>query len=751
MKQIIYYPETGEFHLSNDRISYLMKILRNGHIGHVYFGARLPEKEEYGYFMQLKSTSHTSYLYEDDYMTSLEHARLEYPCYGTTDYRVPAFEICQENGSRITDFRYESHRILHTKPVLEGLPALYTETEDEALTLEITLRDSLIGAKMILSYTIYEAYDAIARNVRFINEGDAKLHLTRALSLAMDMYDADFDLITLDGAWARERFVNRRTLGSGLQGVYSARGCSSAEHNPFFALAGKNTTENMGEAYGFTLVYSGNFEACVDVDRLDRARVLLGINSFQFDWLLAPGESFQTPEAVAVFSPKGLNGMSQTFHSLFNQRLVRGPWRGKERPMLLNNWEGTYFNFNEEKILEIAKQTKELGLELFVLDDGWFGKRDDASSSLGDWYADKDKLSNGIGGLAQKVRDMGLSFGLWIEPEMVNRDSELYRKHPEWAVQVPGRHMSHGRGQYVLDFSNPEVVDYIFEMLSAVFREGKVDYVKWDMNRDITEPFGGTLESERQGEFFHRYILGVYRLYEMFVREFPDTLFESCASGGARFDAGMLYYAPQAWTSDDTDAVERLKIQYGSTFAYPVSSVSAHVSAVPNHQLSRITPLKTRAEVAYFGDFGYELDPGKLTDEEKDEIRGQVSFYKKYRKLFQFGTFYRLLSPFDRHLRTAWMVVSEDKKTAAVASYKTLSRPNPGNVRIRLEGLIPEQKYRCSRNGEVYFGEELMKMGFLPDLEATGATVRNPAVIYKDTGKDSGDFTSQLYLLEAVK
>ena len=751
MKQIHYDPQTKEFHLFNDRISYLIKILRNGHPAHLYFGARLPEDRSYGYFLQLKTTSHTSYVYEDDFMTSLEHARLEYPCYGTTDYRLPAFEIRQENGSAITDFKVVSHEIINGKPSLEGLPALYAEGEDDCLTLEITLEDELIQTKIILSYTIYEDYDLIARNVRFINEGDQKLHIGRALSLSMDLFEADFDLITLDGAWSRERHIHRRPIENGLQGVYSARGCSSAEHNPFIALCRKETTERSGEVYGFTLLYSGNFEAVVEVDRMEHSRVMMGINSFGFDWVLEGGQQFQTPEAVAVYSEKGLNGMSREFHNAFNRRLVRGPWKEKERPILLNNWEGTYFDFTEDKLLALASEAKELGMELFVLDDGWFGHRDDTTSSLGDWFDDVRKLPSGIRGLSEKIHAMGLSFGLWIEPEMINRDSELYRKHPDWLVGVPERPLSHGRGQYVLDFSDPEVVDAIYEMLEKVLREGKVDYVKWDMNRDITEPYSRTLGADRQGEFFHRYILGVYRLYEKLIEAFPDILFESCASGGARFDAGMLYYAPQAWTSDDTDAVERLKIQYGTSLVYPVSSISAHVSAVPNHQVRRITPLKTRAETAYFGDFGYELDPGLLSKEEKEEIKAQVSFYKKYRRLFQFGTFYRLISPFDPPQRTAWMVVSEDKKQAAVAVYKTLARPNPGSLRIRLEGLEGKTKYRCSRDGEIYYGEELMKMGFLPDLEYTGSAVRDAAVKYKDSGKDTGDFTSQLYVLEAIE
>lgn len=749
MQQIYFNPKTMEFHLQNDRISYILCVLANGHLGHLYFGKRLRNRQSFQHLVQLRSQSHTQYVFPNDYLFSLDVVRQEYPCYGSGDYREPAFELLQENGSRISDFVYKSHRIYTGKERLEGLPACYAEA-DEVHTLEITLEDALLQSSLTLSYSIYDQYDVICRSVRLENHGTQCLTINRMLSMSIDLYDSDFDMVHLDGAWARERHISSRPLTKGIQSISSARGASSADHNPFLVLKRRQTTESMGECYGFCLIYSGNFLAQVEVDRYDVARVGVGIHPFGFCWKLKPGESFQSPECVAVYSAGGLNGMSQNLHGLFNRRLVRGTWRERERPILLNNWEATYFKFDEEKLLGIAGKAKELGVELFVLDDGWFGKRNDATSSLGDWYSDRSKLPEGVEGLSRKIEALGLKFGLWIEPEMVNEDSNLYRAHPEWVVSVPGRRKSLGRSQYVLDYSNPEVVDAIFRMLETVFAGTRVSYIKWDMNRNITEAFGSSLPEERQGEFFHRYILGVYALYERLIARFPETLFESCASGGCRFDAGMLYYAPQCWASDDTDAVERIKIQYGTTLAYPVASMGAHISAVPNHQVSRNTSLQMRCNVAYFGAFGYELDPNALSQEEQQQIREQIAFYKKYRKLIQFGDFYRLKSPFENQGDAAWMVVSRDRKTAVVASYKVLATPNPPLKRLLLQGLNPSLEYGCTGRKETYFGDELMNLGFLTDLEYTGSTVR-AATDRKNCGIDRGDFTSQLFVLKAVE
>ncbi len=487
MAKILFNEATKEFHLQNDRISYIFCIMENGQLGHQYFGKHLTHRDSFQHFIQMRTQSHTAYVYENDFLFTLDTIRQEYPSYGTTDFREPAYQIKQENGSRITEFVYKNHEIYKGKKKLKGLPATYTAAEDDAVTVEILLEDELLSVQMVLSYTIYEDYDAICRNVRFVNNGEQNLDLLRAMSMSVDLYDSDFEMIHLDGAWARERHKKKRKLVTGIQSISSARGASSPDHNPFIALKRPYATEEQGDAYGFCLIYSGNFLAQVEVDRYETARVSMGINPFEFTWHLEPKGEFQTPEAVMVYSPAGLNGMSQNFHELFNHRLVRGIWREKERPVLLNNWEATYFNFNEEKILKIAEKAKNLGVELFVLDDGWFGKRDDSGSSLGDWYSDLDKLPEGVEGLSRKIEAMGLKFGLWFEPEMVNKISRLFEEHPDWVIKTPGRHMSHGRNQYVLDFSNPAVVDHIYQMMEKVLKNSCISYVKWDMNRNITE------------------------------------------------------------------------------------------------------------------------------------------------------------------------------------------------------------------------------------------------------------------------
>ena len=751
MAEILWNEKTREFHLRNDRISYILCILENGQLGQLYFGKRLHQRDSFQHLIQMRTQSHTAYVYEHDFMFTLDTLRQEYPSYGTTDFREPAYQIAQPDGSRVTAFAYQGHEIFAGKKKLEGLPATYVNREDEAVTLEITLADAQIGTEMVLSYTIFDRQDAIARSVRFTQKGEQTVRLNRAMSASIDLYDDDYEMIHLDGAWARERHMVTRKLAGGLQAVSSARGASSNEHNPFIALKRPHTDEYAGEVYGFCLVYSGNFLAQIEVNRYDSARVMIGINPFEFGWVLAKGESFTTPEAILVYSDQGLNGMSRNFHSLFNNNLVRGPWKLKERPVLLNNWEATYFKFNEEKILQIAAKAKALGGELFVLDDGWFGHRDDDNSSLGDWYSDKNKLPEGVEGLSRKVAALGIRFGLWFEPEMVNIDSDLYRAHPEWVIGAPGRHKSPGRNQYVLDFANPAVVDYIYGLMEKVLKNSEISYIKWDMNRMITEAYGSCLPPERQGEFFHRYILGVYDLYERLIQAFPDILFESCASGGARFDAGLLYYAPQAWASDDTDGVERIRIQYGTSLVYPISSIGAHVSAVPNHQMNRMTSLDFRAHVAYYGAFGYELDPNQMTEEEQEKIREQISFYKKYRALIQYGTFYRLESPFENRGDAAWMVVSADQKQAIFTNYKVLANPNPKTKKILLAGLDPDRPYRSSRDGQIYYGDELMNMGFLLDEEFTGSNARSATVLRKNSGTDKGDFTSHLVILESVE
>lgn len=529
----------------------------------------------------------------------------------------------------------------------------------------------------------------------------------------------------------------------GIQSIQGVNGtCSGAEHNPFMALKRPEAGEDYGEVYGFSFVYSGNFLMQTEVSTFDMTRVLVGINPESFSWCLKEGDSFQTPETVIVYSNQGLNGMSQTYHRLYRKKLMRGEWRDKARPILLNNWEATYFDFNEEKILNIARKAKEAGAELFVLDDGWFGARNDDYRGLGDWYANLEKLPEGIPGLSRKVEDMGLKFGLWVELEMVNKDSDLYRAHPDWLIGVPGRFESHARHQHVLDFSRKEVVDAIYDMIAKIISESSISYIKWDMNRYMTEPYSRGMSPEHQGEIMHRYILGVYDLYNRLTSRFPQILFESCASGGARFDPGMLYFAPQTWTSDDTDANERTKIQYGTSYVYPLVSMGSHVSAVPNHQIYRTTPIDTRANVAYFGTFGYELDLNLLSAQELEAVKSQIAFMKQYRELIQVdGDFYRILSPFKGN-ETAWQVVSQDKSQSIAMFYQRLNKVNGSWLRLKLKGLQKDMLYKVTLTSDEEksykaYGDELMYAGVPVDRE-----------LFNEKG---GDFTSLLYVIEKTE
>lgn len=731
---IIYHEASQEFHIFNNEVSYIIEIMENKQLSNLYYGKRIHDKESFHYLHEEMPRSQAVFSCPPPSVLCLQYTKQEYPSYGTGDFRYGAFTIKQENGSSITDFKYVSHSIYSGKKKIEPLPATYIEKDEEATSLEIVLYDQVIDTHLILTYTIYEELPVITRHAKFIHNGEETIILTNAMSGCVDLPDPDFDMIHLSGAWSRERYVKIRSLEQGVQSIYSMRGASSTEHNPFIALKRKETTELLGEVYGFSLVYSGSFLAQVEVCTHDMTRILMGIHPNNFEWVLHKGESFQTPELVMVYSDEGLNKMSQTYHKLYRTRLARGVWRDRERPILLNNWEATYMDFNEEKILNLAAKAKEVGIELFVLDDGWFGTRNDDNQGLGDWYPNLEKLPNGIAGLSRKIEEMGMKFGLWIEPEMVNKNSELYRKHPDWIISAPERFESPSRQQHVLDFSRKEVVDYIHAMISKVIRESKISYIKWDMNRYITECYSRGAKPDEQGMVMHKYILGVYDLYTRLTNEFPHILFESCASGGGRFDPGMLYFAPQTWCSDDTDAVERMKIQYGTSFVYPISSIGAHVSAVPNHQVNRVTPLETRANVAYFGAFGYELDLNKLTDEELEQIKEQITYYKKYRKLFQQGVFYRLKSPFKGN-DTAWMVVSEDKTEAIAAYYQRLNKVNANWLRYKLTGLNPDMLYKVTGFGktEMYYGSELMNAGL---------------VIDRKRFKAIGDFASVLFNIE---
>ena len=748
--KIYVHEKTRTFHLQNDKISYIMTVLEGGYPGQLYFGKRIHDREEYPWLVEGALRSHAALIVDDDRCLSLEHLRQEYPVYGSSDFRQGALEILQENGSRLTDFVYDGYEVLEGKPGLPGLPAAFANEEGEASTLILKLTDPVAGLKLELLYSIFRDEAVIARSARISNVGDKGVRIEKMMSLNLDLPDADYDWLQLSGSWGRERYPLSHRLNQGIQSVGSVRGHSSHQHNPFVMLKRPETTEHAGEAMAFSLLYSGNFLIQAEVDTYNVTRMQLGIHPTWFSWKLDPGESFQTPEALIFWSDQGLNGLSQTVHRLYLGNLIRGKWKHTGRPILINNWEATTFNFNEEIILKIAEKAKTCGVEMFVLDDGWFGGRRSDRAGLGDWYPATELLPEGITGLAGKIEAMGLKFGLWIEPEMVNPDSELYRTHPDWILKIPGRRESLGRHQCVLDFSRQEVVDHIYGMISKVLREAPISYVKWDMNRSITECYSSTLPADREGEVFHRYILGVYAFYEKLIDEFPDILFESCAGGGGRFDAGLLYYAPQAWTSDDTDAAERMMIQYGTSYGYPVSSMGSHVSAVPNDQVGRITDLKTRAEVAYFGTYGYELDLNLISGEEILEARKYTQFMKDHRELIQYGTFYRLSSPFEGNIM-AWMVVNEDRTEAIVGRYRMLNHPNEPFSRLKLAGLNPDTCYEVigpdvytesvagETNRKVHYGDELMQAGLVISEDSSGKT-----------GSDvvrASDFSSQIFLI----
>jgi alpha-galactosidase len=717
------------FHLQSVDTSYAFQIVHGKYLAHLYWGTRVRGKQ-LDRLLELKrrsSFSPTTIKGVDDF--SLDTLPQEYPSYGTSDYRHPAYQVKLANGSTIAELHYISHVIIRGKPALPGLPATYVENDHEAETLELTLRDDVSGLTVILSYTTFEQWDAITRSVRIKNAGLETIELLRVLSMSLDFAHDQFDLLQLSGAWARERYEHRRKLTPGLQAVESRRGSSSHVHNPFVALLAKDATEEYGDVYGVSFVYSGSFTAGVEVDQFHSARLFMGINPFDFTWHLEPDESFQAPEVVLIHSSQGLGGLSRKFHDLYRSRLCRGRFRDSTRPILVNNWEATYFNFNADKIEEIARVGQQLGIELFVLDDGWFGKRDNDQSSLGDWFVDRHKLPNGLTDLVNRVRALDMQFGLWFEPEMVSPDSELYRAHPDWCLHVAGRRRTEARQQLILDLSRTDVQDYIVKTVSDILSSAPITYVKWDMNRNMTEIGSSLLPVARQRETAHRYLLGLYAVLERITSAYPHILFESCSGGGGRFDPGMLYFMPQTWTSDNTDAIARLKIQYGTSIVYPINAMGAHVSAIPNHQVGREASLETRGHVALSGNFGYELDLTQFTDEEKDKVKAQVALYKEIRPLVQYGDFYRLLSPFESN-STAWMFVSKDKREAFVVYVNVLQEPYPPLGRFRLKGLDPERNYVLDLDGMTYGGDELMYAG-LP------------------TPQFHGDFQSRVYRLQA--
>ncbi len=726
---IYYNQEERVFRLDTPGSTYLISIVdEEGFLCHAYYGRRIPD-DNMGYLLRLPAGG-VDFRNNGRQADLMGRLPVEYPGHGLGDFRESCLQAETPEGYRSCGLTYLSHKIYSGKPALPGLPATYGGEEDCA-TLELRCHDRYLDLEVSLLYTAFEKLDVICRSARIENCGGKPVTLTAALSACLDMDNKDFDLITLHGSWAYERMVSRRPVAWGRQGAGSLQGISSAEEHPFLALAEHTATQDQGQVYAMHLVYSGNFLAQVEMSQQEQLRAVIGIHPRDFAWRLAPGESFQTPEAVLAYSCTGLDGMTHALHDLYRNHLTRGPWKDKPRPSLVNNWEATYFKFDTEKLLDIARTAAGRGIEMLVLDDGWFGCRDTDTNSLGDWVVNEKKLPGGLKYLADEVNKLGMKFGLWVEPEMVCPDSNLFRAHPDYALQIPGRPPMLSRTQLVLDLSRKEVRDCIYDQLRKVLSSANIEYVKWDMNRPLTDVASFCLEGERQGELFHRYVLGVYELQERMLTDFPHLLLENCASGGGRFDPGMLYYSPQIWTSDNTDAVDRLRIQEGTALIYPLSTMGAHVAACPSHTNGRSTPFETRGLVSLPGCFGYELDLTKLTEEELAMIPGQLENYRKYGPVFHDGDYYRLASYGENQEYDALMAVTKDKKTAVIDYVHVMSRQRRRDVLLPLRGLDEEKRYRSSETGEIRSGAGWMYGGLLlPNMK--------------------GDFLGKLIVLEAV-
>ena len=712
---IRYIEQDRTFWLDTEHTSYLLAIVdQENFVGHVYYGQKLQYTENTPAPVYLLRTGEAPFVPSQnnrERVSFLDSFPMEYPGNGLGDYRESAISVRTAQGHVGVQLQYVSHEIVKEKPALPGLPSTFPGDED-CDTLILHLADPVIGLAADLIYTTFEEEDVITRSVILKNTAGQPIYVTKVMSACLDLdcTDEKYDILTLHGSWARERQMERRSLMHGKQSVGSVRGESSHQEHPFIALLSADATQDAGEVYGMHFVYSGNFLAQAELSQFDSIRMTMGIHPENFVWKLEQGESFAAPEVVMTYSSEGLSGMTHHYHDMYRGHLIRGEYRDKKRPILINNWEATYFDFNTEKLLKIAEQASKLGIEMLVMDDGWFGHRNDDSTSLGDWKVNEQKLPGGLKPLVDQVNALGMKFGIWFEPEMISPDSDLYREHPDWAIAIPGRAGSLCRNQYVLDLCRAEVQDYIIANVNATLASAPIDYVKWDMNRHLTDVGSMYFEPDRQGEITHRYVLGLYYIMDVLTSEFSEILFESCSSGGGRFDPGMLYYMPQTWCSDNTDAVCRMKIQYATSLTYPPITMGAHVSVVPNQQTGRVSPLATRGYVAMSGNFGYELDLGNLKDEELEYVKEQIQCYKMIRPVIQHGDFYRIRNPFNENL-AAWNFVSQDQKRAVAFFFEILSQPAAPVRILKLKGLHPDKLYRRYDNGEIYSGDELMYCG----------------------------------------
>ena len=712
MMSIRYIEESRTFKIDTNHATYMISVVdEEGFVGEVYYGPRVSDTD-LNYLLRTKENPFVPSKNERDRLSFYDSFSWEYPTAGIGDYRNSAFEIRTEGGYGACLLVFEDYEIISGKRPLTGLPATFGTEDAEAATLEITCREPDLGFHVVLSYSIFEDSDAIVKSVRVVNDGRETIYLEKVLSAVLNFENiTPMDVITLHGSWARERHIYRREIPYGRTSTSSVRGESGHQDHPFMAVLSRDADEDHGDVYGMSFVYSGNFIAQTERNQFDTIRAQMGINPEGFCWRLKPGEAFEAPEVVIVYSSEGIGGMSRTFHDVYRNHLIRGEYKDKKRPILINNWEATYFNFNTEKLLDIARVAAGCGIEMLVMDDGWFGTRSSDNCALGAWVVNEEKLPGGLKYLVDEVNKLGLKFGIWFEPEMISPDSDLYRAHPDWAIQIPYRKPGLSRNQLVLDISRKEVRDYVYESVSRVLRSANIEYVKWDMNRQLADMGSPALEPDCQGELFHRYVLGLYELQERLITEFPHLLLENCSGGGARFDPGMLYYSPQIWCSDDTDAVERLMIQQGTALIYPLSTMGAHVSVCPNHSVGRSTPFETRGYVALSGTFGYELDITKLSDEELRQIKEQTAMYHKYNDLIRRGDYYLIASYLENKEYNCTSVVAKDQSEALVTFVRVMGRPNYHSQRIKLKGLDPKKLYRMEGTEQVLSGGALMYAG----------------------------------------
>lgn len=700
------------FQLNTENTTYQMKVDQYGVLLHLYYGGKIHGDAEYIITYVDRGWSGNINDAGSDRNYTLDSLPLEYSGTGTGDFRNSTIMLENADGTDTCDLRYVSHEIVKGKYKLEGLPAVYA-SDEEAESLSIILRDSVSNVQVELLYGVLEKEDIITRSVKIRNLGNGKIVLKKAASACLDFLYGNYDLISFYGTHAMERQFQRTEIGHGTYTIGSRRGVSSHQYNPAVILAEKNATEDTGSCYGMVFAYSGNFLFEAEHDQNGQTRAIIGLQSERFRYPLEQGETFVVPETILTYSDHGFTTLSQRYHQCMMNHVCRGKYVHETRPVLINSWEASYFDFNGETIYQLAKEAKELGIDMVVLDDGWFGHRNDDRSSLGDWYVNEEKLECTLGDLVQRINSLGVKFGIWIEPEMISEDSKLYEEHPDFALEIPGRKPVHARDQLVLDFSRRDVRDYIFNQICNVLDNANVEYIKWDMNRAIIDLY--SLEKEN-GKILYDFVLGVYDFAERLMQRYPNILMEGCCSGGGRFDAGMLHYAPQIWCSDNTDAIDRIRIQYGTSFFYPIPTMGAHVSAVPNHQTGRVTSLNTRGVVAMAGTFGYELNPAILSGQEKEEIIEQVNIFKQHADLIRDGKYYRLSNPFD-DVYAAWAFVSEDK-TKVLMSVVALEVHKIKEVNyVKLKGLDSEAKYYDEKTGKSYYGSALMKVGMaLPEM-----------------------------------